>query len=58
MTRNWEEVKVNVRQICTEAEQDRNAHEGRVSILGVDLGVTITKFVLRALQTLKLYPRA
>lgn len=42
----------------SEIEADRNAHEARVAILGGDAGPRWTKFIFRALQLLRLYPRA
>lgn len=44
--------------IFAEREQDKNAHEARVQILGVDLGFKLTKFTVRGLQALHLYPKA
>jgi hypothetical protein len=45
-------------QIRRNQEFDHEAHKGRVALLGVDLGFGPTKFVLRALQALRLYPKA
>jgi hypothetical protein len=42
----------------SEAEADRSAHAARVAILAGDCGYYWTRFVFRALQWLRLYPRA
>jgi len=58
MSTNWNDVKVNAREIATQTEHDKNAHGARTEILRFSLGFKLTRWYFRALQRFGLYPRA
>lgn len=42
----------------TEVAADRDAYDGRTAILGFKAGRKTSRFILRALQVVGLYPKA